>query len=156
MAHFPQRIQTFAVDICPWLLLAKKWELRPSENLLHKHNEKLKQELNPCWISEKDTLMLWSCGMVSRGMLLHLGLSKLDWRKLVLQRICVSVGKDTSCLHQQVFSSSVSNLITQHRVTFEHVTGKEHFEPKPIVSQPPRALTHLQTIAKVEEFREQM
>lgn len=75
---------------------------------------------------------------------------------LVLQRIRASVGKEASCLHQQVFSSSASNLITQHRFTFEPVTGKEHFEPKPIVSQPPRALTHLQTIAKVEEFREQM
>lgn len=77
-------------------------------------------------------------------------------KAVVLQRICASAGKEASCLHQQVFSSSVSNLITQHRFTFEHVTGKEHFEPKPIVSQPPEVLTHLQTIAKVEEFREQM
>lgn len=101
-----------------------------------------------------DAVKMWNAVLRHASLLgpFQTGLKKA----LVLQSICASAGKEASCLHQQVFSSSVSNLIIQHRFTFEHVTGKEHFEPKPIVSQPPRALTHLQTIAKVEEFREQM
>lgn len=82
MTHFPQSIQPpLAIYICQCLVLAKKWELSPSENQLHKHNEKLKQELHQWCISEKDTLMLWCCETASQGMFHHLGLSKVDWSK---------------------------------------------------------------------------
>lgn len=59
MTHFPQSIQPpLDIYICLCLVLTKKWELSPSENQLHKHNEKLKQELHRWCISKKDTLML--------------------------------------------------------------------------------------------------
>lgn len=97
--------------------------------------------------------------MAYHGKFHHLGL--FNWTEESIStsptgHLCFCRGRCKLFAPAGVFLVSLKLLITRCRFTLGHATGKEHFEHKPTVYQPPRAFTHLQTIAKVEEFSEQM
>lgn len=85
---------------------AEKWAPSPSENQLHKCNESLKEECeSQNW--QPDAVGRHPKEVSSLGPF-EVGLKKA--LALVLQGTCASVGREVSCLPQQVFYSSASNF----------------------------------------------